>query len=367
MIRRRALLALALLLGGIAAAWAEVPADRLAVLRRGVNVTNWFRFPASREPTALRGYLADSAMRNLRRVGFTFVRLAVQPELVMDPASRDIIGQAVARLEQQGLGVVVGLHPPAWRLESSDADRASLSAAWRSLAPVLRRLQPRLTFAEVLNEPVFPGDAAGWSELQHRVVLQIRSALPANTIVLTGNDWGSIAGLLALPREPDPNVVYSFHLYEPPELTALAAYRAGLDVAALARLPFPVDDANACEQVAATTSDSPTADLMRFYCKQRWNVAKLTAKIETAVEWAHRNHVALLAGEFGASRALNSAARLAWIAAVRGACEHAGIGWALWGYDDAMGFALPPPPRARQDLDENVLTALGLAQPVDRK
>ena len=39
--------------------------------------------------------------------------------------------------------------------------------------------------------------------------------------------------------DPDPNVVYSFHLYEPAELTALAAYRPGLDSAALARLPFP--------------------------------------------------------------------------------------------------------------------------------
>ena len=47
--------------------------------------------------------------------------------------------------------------------------------------------------------------------------------------MLTGADWGSVAGLLSFPPESDPNVIYSFHLYEPAELTALGAYRPGLD------------------------------------------------------------------------------------------------------------------------------------------
>jgi hypothetical protein len=39
---------------------------------------------------------------------------------------------------------------------------------------------------------------------------------------------------LALTPVSDPNVIYSIHFYVPTELTALAAYRAGLDRAALA-------------------------------------------------------------------------------------------------------------------------------------
>ncbi len=66
-------------------------------------------------------------------------------------------------------------------------------------------------------------------------------------------------------------MIYSFHLYEPPELTALGAYRPGLDAAAMARLPFPVTDPAPCEATAAATADAPTADLMRFYCAQRWD------------------------------------------------------------------------------------------------
>ena len=116
-----------------------------------------------------------------------------------------------------------------WRPTPSGHRR--LLATWHTLAPLLRRFDPATTFPEVLNEPVFAGDPAAWAELQHEALTAIRSVLPANTIVLTGADWGSIAGLLSLAPEADPNVIYSIHLYEPAELTALGAYRPGLDAA----------------------------------------------------------------------------------------------------------------------------------------
>jgi endoglucanase len=72
------------------------------------------------------------------------------------------------------------------------------------------------------------------------------------------------------------------------------------------------------------------------------------------------HHVPVLAGEFGASAALNPAARLAWLRTVREAFEARRIGWALWGYDDVMGFAVARPPASRPVLDRAVLAALGM-------
>jgi endoglucanase len=337
-------------------AHAEPTPERLAVLRHGVNITNWFRFPPSLDPQAMRAYLGDPAIRDLRRAGFTFVRLPVQPEVLPDPA---VLADALSRLHRHGMGVVVSVHPLDWHLETSPGDRSRLLA----VAPALRPFDPRLIFPEVLNEPVFPHDPQGWARLQHQVLGEIRASLPGNTIVLTGNDWGSIDGLLASVPEPDQDVVYSFHLYEPAELTALAAYRPGLDTEALARLPFPMDDDATCRSVAVRTGDPSTADLMRFYCAQHWDAAKLAARIDAAADWALRNHVVLLAGEFGASHRLNASARLAWLATVREACERRSIGWALWGYDDSMGFGLHPPAGPRR-LARDVLQALGLSAPV---
>src|SRR5262249_29000654 len=193
---------------------------------------------------------------------------------------------AIAQVQRHGLAVVVALFADGWHLETDAADRRRLLDAWRALAPILRRFDAALTFPEIVNEPVFAGDPEGWAKLQHAALAEIRRTLPAHTIVLTGADWGSIAGLLALPPEPDDRVIYSIHLYEPAELTALGAYRPALDAAAMARLPFPVTDLAACYSTAAGTRDAATADLMRFYCLQRWDVPKVAGRIAGAAAWA---------------------------------------------------------------------------------
>ncbi len=321
-------------------------------LRRGVNITNWFRYPQSRDPAALRAYLDDAAMERLRRVGFTFVRLAVQSDLLGEP---EPLTDAIHRLERHGLAVVVALFPAGWQPEDQP-DR--LLASWRTLAPLLRPFDPSRTLPEVMNEPVFSHNDAAWVELQHAALEVIRGVLPTNPIVLTGAGWGSIRGLLALTPESDPNAIYSFHFYDPTEFTSLAAYRVGLDQEAMARLPFPASDRTACEATASATRGQPTASLIRFYCSLRWDGAMVAARIAEAGDWARRNHVNVIAGEFGASVRLRPDARMAWLAAVRTACEQQGFGWALWGYDDSMGFAAHPPAPYRFDI--RILTALGL-------
>ena len=336
------------------------PPDRAAALSRGVNITGWFRYPASRDPAALGRWLSDAAIRDIRAAGFTFVRLPLDPALMEDPAALEALIAAIGRLHQAGLAVMTGPHPVGWRLEDSAADRGRLHRFWRDVAPALGRTGTGRTFPEVLNEPVFPGDAAGWQSLRDAVTAEIRAALPNATIVLTGHDWGSAAGLLALTPSDDPKVIYTFHFYDPAELTGLAAYRPGLDRGALAALPFPVIDQGGCGAVAARASDAATGDLMRFYCAQRWDAAQISARITAVADWARRHRATVVLGEFGAHAALNAPARLAWLRAVREGCEAEGIGWALWGYDDIMGLTVARPPSPRPRLDAAVLTALGL-------
>ena len=340
------------------------PSAAPPALARGINITAWFRFPASRDPAALSAYLSDQALADLRASGFDFVRLAVDPQVVDGAAQRSVLIAAIRRIQRQGLTVVVSPHPHDWRLETNPADRERLSAFWKTLAAALRPLDPARTVPEVLNEPVFANDPTGWAALQHRLLAQIRQALPHATVVLTGQDWGSIGGLLALSPEDDPNVIYSFHFYDPAELTSLAAYRPGLDRVALAGLPFPVASRMRCDLTADRSADTATRELMRYYCGLGWDASRIAAPIDRATAWALAHHVRLLAGEFGASADLNPAARLAWLHTVTDTLAKRNIGWALWGYDDVMGLAVSRPPARRPRLDSAVLTALGMTPPM---
>lgn len=325
-----------------------------APLSRGINLTNWFRFPASADPTALAGYLSDQAITSLRGAGFDFVRLAIDPDL---PALVPAEIAAIRRLHRAGFAVIVSPHPHDWHLES---DPARLRRFWQAMAPRLRPLDPARTLPEIVNEPVFPHDPAVWATLQHAVLADIRTVLPDATVVLTGQDWGSVGGLLAVTPEADPNVVYSFHFYDPAELTSLAAWLPGADHDAFARLPFPTGDPRICREQAAAFPESPSARLIGAYCDWHWDADRLAKPIRRAADWARAHRVRLIAGEFGATTQLNRPARLAWIAAVRRQFAAEGIGWALWGYDDIMGFAVPRPPPRDPVLDPGLLAALGL-------
>lgn len=354
----RASLVLLAMLRVTLAAHAAPPPDRTAILRRGVNLTGWFLHPGSGDPAALRAWLSDAAMEDLRRAGFTFVRLAVDPAVAGD---RRVLRDQISRLQSHGLAVVVSAHPgEGWNPETGPEAGDRLVAFWRGLARDLRTLPPNLTFPEGLNEPVFHDQPAHWWAFQERLRAEIRAALPDVTIVLTGQDWGSIGGLLTLPAAPDGNVVYSFHYYDPAELTSLAAYRPGLDRGGLAALPFPVTSQPACDSQAALVRDGATRDLMMFYCATGWDATRVRTRLEQAAAWARDRQVAVFAGEFGASQALNPTARLAWLRLVRETLEAQDIGWALWGYDDSMGLAVPRPPPWRPVLDRTVLLALGL-------
>lgn len=329
-----------------------------ATLTRGVNITNWFRYPASRDPAVLAAYVSDQALTDLQAAGFDFVRLAVDPEIVSGTGLTTVLIAAIQRIEAHGMAVIVSPHPRNWNLEAHDRDR--LPAFWQELAPKLATLDQTQTLPEVVNEPVFPNDPAAWAALQHRVLSAIRQALPQATVVLTGQDWGSVGGLLALTPEPDQNVLYSFHFYDPAELTALASYRQDIDHAVFARLPFPVADPSRCDAVADQAADATTRDVAKYYCTVGWDAERIAAPLDQAAAWATLHRVHLLAGEFGASVQLNTAARLAWLKTVRMAFQARSIPWALWGYEDTMGFALPQPLGSRPVLNPDVLSALGI-------
>ena len=367
---RRRSLALGLLpLAALATrpAGAQLPPEQLAVLRHGINITNWFRFPYRQDPDWLRGYMPDSTMAGLRAAGFTFVRLCIQPQLLLRPGGRldptllGVVLDAVRRLQRAGLAVIVDAHPELWNTEEKPADRDGLLAFWRGMAAALRPFDRRITFAEIMNEPVFR-DPANWARLQEQVLGVIRASLPETTVIATGVDWGSVDGLEKLAPLRDRRILYSVHTYEPQILTTQAAFEQGLDRDALKRLPFPVRDVAACKATVADASNARTRDLGEWYCSERWDAAKLRAHLARAAAWGRQHDAPVAVLEWGISVATNRPARLAYIAAFREAAEQLGLGWAIWGYGDIMGFPAQAGARTAA-LDPEVLAALGLRAP----
>jgi endoglucanase len=344
---------------------AQVPPDRITALKRGINITHWFRYPVRQDDNYYQTYMSDATLRTLHGVGFTFIRLPVQPELLLDDGGRinarrvSLLLNQIKRVQHQGLAVMMDLQVQDWDLEHNEVNRGRLVALWRSLGVALRGLDPRLTFPEIINEPVFP-ETAAWEALQERALRAIRESLPDDTIVLSGTHWSDIDGLLQGQPPADRQIVYAVHFYEPYVLAVGDPAEPDVKREELGRMPFPAADTKSCEATAEGAADHAAA-LIRWYCSEHWDATKIHDRIGQAAGWASRYHVSLVFNEFGISPGENKPARLAWLEATRKVLEQNGFGWAIWGYDDSMGFNFDTS-AARQNpaIDPALLRALGL-------
>jgi endoglucanase len=326
---------------------AGVPAARLAVLARGFNLTGWLDQAEPRRPDM-------ATLAGLRARGFTHVRLPVNGELLMEAFSgADEVERQFAELDRAidalmalGFGVSIDMHPGD---RFGDLYRTEPTRAFELIEPLWRRLARRYAdrpadrlFFEVLNEPT--ADRAVWNADGPRLVEAIRREAPAHTIVYGAANYQRIDQLVDLRPLADPNVVYAVHFYDPMIFT-----HQGLDWAPedplrfVAGVPFPAQASDPSIarllQTLVMQGHVGAATLVMTQLRQPWTEARIDAAFAEAQAWANRYRRAVIVNEFGVlSFKAAPAARVRWLAAVRGAAERHCIGWTHWEYADGFGF-----------------------------
>jgi len=342
----------------------QVPANRLATLAHGINMTRWFTNPHA--PEFYEHYIAEDVFRQLKDAGFTYIRVPLAPNIFQGTSgilNKDMAKILVAQLavaEQAGLAVMVQPQRQQWRLQDNPRDRELFLAFWDQLAPSLASLDKNLTFPELVNEPNFPNNS-DWDDLQSKALAVVRKHLPDSTVIVTGNHWSNVDGLTGIRLLPDKDVVYSFHFYEPSFLVSEYRSIEADDAPAVAALPFPITDQASCLAAANLAHNGDTKNQIKYYCtKSGWTSEKVKSLIRRAAGWAKTNHVPVINTELGILNTRSRATRLTWFRVVREACDEGHMGWGLWGYDDGFGFDIHPDKSGQRQLDPEILTALGL-------
>lgn len=348
------------------------PASLTAKLRKGVNLSHWWWQPSRDEKAE--NLITPDDVKLIKTAGLTHVRVPIDPSTFVTP--EDKLNQpAAARLlrtikpfTDSGIAVVIDAHPSGTSAKSMlPADNpegweAEATAFWKAFAPALKSTDPNLVAIELLNEPNGLTDPKAWPAAQERIRAVVRAALPKHTIILTGDDWASIDGLVKLTPSSDTNVVYSFHFYEPHTFTHQGATWGSPMWKEIKDLRYPFDQPNADTALAAT-DDSKAINSIKAYTRDKWDAAKIKARFDKAKSWADEHRVTLYLGEFGAYKAgCDEQSRAAWTTDVRTAAEAAGIGWCAWDY--AAGYAITDRSgKGPRTLNEPVARALGLTAP----
>lgn len=88
---------------------------------------------------------------------------------------------------------------------------------------------------DILNEPVLrtpsgPKVPPHWDEIQSRIIQVIRAQDPGRWIVVKPGPWGGVRGYRNYQAPDYPGLVYSVHIYAPPQYTSQGVGRAPLGV-----------------------------------------------------------------------------------------------------------------------------------------
>ena len=347
---------------------ASLAARRAQLLHRGVNASMWFAQTSDYSPARLRSYTTADDIALMRTMGFDHVRLSIDGDELLRGAPPNGLNAtfaaeldtAVNTMLKDGLRVIVDVHPSdefKRRLRTEDAAVTQFCALWTALAGHYAQTDPDRIFFEVLNEPEFD-NAQQWSAVQTRLIAAIRTAAPHHTIIATAQHYSGINDLLTLEPVADPNVIYTFHDYEPFPFTHQGATWTMAEVRPLRGVPYP----SSPENIATAVSQEPQLSGQHWinsYALDRWDAARIRSELSFAGKWAALHHVPVYCGEFGVYQPYaDPAMRAAWLRDTRTALEDQGIGWAVWDYQGS--FAVVTKTNGKATPVPALATALGL-------
>ena len=349
----------------------SVPSTRLAHIRRGINLSEWFAQVWDPKGYTKEHFLTWNTTTDIaliKSMGFDHVRLSINPQPMMDAVRHPdgtaeyfgYLDNAVKMIMDAGLAVQIDMHPDSdfkERLAKENEFVERYADFWSMVAQHYVTWDPERVFFEILNEPEFK-DAYRWYGVEVKLAAAIRRAAPRHTIIATGARWDNDEDLVFLEPLPDPNVIYVFHFYEPHIFTHQGATWGAYYWHWLKGLHYPSSPENAT-QVAASVPEAVDRLYVVRYGRDHWDAARIEAEINQAAEWARQRKVPLICNEFGVYRSFaDPRDRAAWITDVRTTLERHQIGWTMWDYSGSFGVVTKKDAKATQD--EVTVKALGL-------
>ncbi|HZU83117.1 MAG TPA: glycoside hydrolase family 5 protein [Polyangiaceae bacterium] len=314
-------------------------------LRRGFNLGNALDAPNEGDWGVV---LAASDFVGIKQAGFDHVRLparfsahaAESAPYAISPDFLARVDWAIDNALANGLAIVLDFHHYKEMMERPDDNRARFVAIWRQLAERYRA-RPESVVFELLNEPSDKLTADQWNGTLAEALAAVRASNPTRAVVVEGIFWASAHNLrytLKLPK--DPNLVGSFHMYQPILLTHQGASFMPPEYDTVG-IVFPGPPSQ-------PVSPGPGASRVDWVTKwlKRYNEqpaatnpsgpATIAEEMDLAQGFAEATHLPVYMGEFGCIDRADARTRELWVRETRKQAESRGFGWAYW--DDGGAF-----------------------------
>jgi endoglucanase len=315
-------------------AWSQTP------FNQGVNLTSWFQAGAPNQIQFTKFTRKD--FENIKSLGCDVIRLPINlhamtngaPEYVLDPLFLSYLDQAVNWAEELEIHIILDNHTFDPATDTDPSVGTILVKVWTQMADHFNN-RSNFVYYEILNEPHGISDQL-WGSIQQTAIDAIRSKDTNHTIVVGPADWNSYHKLSAMPVYTDPNLLYTFHFYDPFILTHQGASWTDPSMVPLAGVPFPYQAAS-MPAVPASLRGTWIENLMNNYAVDG-TAAKVKQLIDIAVNFKNQRNVPIFCGEFGVYIPNSIPTdRVTWYKVVRDYMQEKQIPWTMWDYTGGFG------------------------------
>lgn len=342
-------------------------------LRRGVNLSHWYAQTMKGhydEATHLATYNTEKDAQNIADMGFDHVRWTFDPSVLFTNTPGKLNDANVSKMKERmgwylsrKMAIILDCHPvgdfvnPLANNDAAAQDK--FCKDWAALAAAMKDIDSNMLAFEILNEPE-PMTGDYWRELQGRAMEAVRKAAPDHAIVAAPGRWDGVDELTKMRPYDMPNVIYTFHYYEPQHFTHQGASWNGPMITNLHDLPWPVDPSKARE-VADKAGDKTAEGKKNIH----WQILQgeftpeyMNYRMAEVAVWQRKaGNPPILVGEWGVYKAITPRESvLAWRKAAREAFERYNFAWTTWDY--AGGFSIVDEKTREPDVE--MLKALGL-------
>jgi aryl-phospho-beta-D-glucosidase BglC (GH1 family) len=182
---------------------------------------------------------------------------------------------------------------------------------------------------ELLNEIVL-ADGSAWNEMAQQTIRHIRDIEPGRLIIVGGNNYGAVNELINIRVDPDPNLLYTFHFYEPMAVTHQKAYWV-VEMEKYGRtIPYPGEVADLAEFITAQYPEHVGRYKHSF--GRTLNRDFLSEMVNPAKQFQKDKGEPLYCGEFGVIDRAPAQTRINWTRDFTDVLNELDIGYAYWTY-----------------------------------
>lgn len=313
-------------------------------LQTGVNLGGWL----SQYPAYDLGYfdtfITDWDIRRIKDWDFDHVRLPIDYPLLenehqpfsLNERGLGFVQRGLDWCSENGLQVILDLHKaPGFSFNNYQAatlfddvsQQERFLNLWQILSEHFLGTSDFVAF-ELLNEVVLP-DSAPWNRLIRKAVDLIRQVDTERLIVIGGNYYNAASQLARLDVLADPNILYTFHYYEP----IIVTHQKATWIKSLLDYNKNVDYPGEALQLDEFLKLHPEyRDFLGRFVDRHLDRSSLQVDVQPAIDFGHITGQAIYCGEYGVIERAPIQTRLNWTRDFVSILREKSIGRAVWSY-----------------------------------